>query len=155
MVGNHDTAPIWRLAEGWHGTAAGAARALYLAQRLMPRAELRGRLAGWIAADRRHLCQAMFADLFVGPARRVSIFFSDLFGLREIYNRPGLVDAENWTLRLPSTFLADHARRVAAGDAPNMPFALAFGSLHRAGDEPAVAAAARRLLAAARPLTPT
>jgi 4-alpha-glucanotransferase len=154
MVGNHDTAPIWRLAESWHGTAAGAARALYLAQRLMPRAELRGRLAGWIAADRRHLCQAMFADLFVGPARRVSIFFADLFGLREIYNRPGLVDAENWTLRLPSSFLADHAARVASGDAPNIPFALALGSLHRAVKEPNVAAAARRLLAEARRLTP-
>ncbi|HZL18231.1 MAG TPA: 4-alpha-glucanotransferase [Polyangia bacterium] len=154
MVGNHDTAPIWRLAEGWQGTPAGAARAAYLAERLMPRAELRGRLARWIAADHRHLCQAMFADLFVGPARRVSIFFADLFGLREIYNRPGLVDPENWSLRLPSSFLADHARRVAAGDAPNLPFALAFGALHRAADDAPVASAAWRLLAAARELTP-
>ncbi len=154
MVGNHDTPPIWRLAEGWQGTALGQARARYLAQRLMPRAELRGRLAGWIAADRRHLCQAMFADLFVGPARRVSIFFADLFGLRAIYNRPGLVNAENWTLRLPSSFLAEHAARVATGDAPNIPFALAFGALNRAVGEPAVAAAARRLLAEARRLTP-
>jgi 4-alpha-glucanotransferase len=154
MLGNHDTAPIWRLAEGWHGTAVGATRALYLAQRLMPRPELRGRLASWIAADRRHLCQAMFADLFVGPARRVSIFFADLFGLREIYNRPGLVDPENWTLRLPSTFLTDHAARVATGDAPNIPFALAFGSLSRAVKGPNVAAAARRLLVEARRLTP-
>jgi 4-alpha-glucanotransferase len=154
MVGNHDTPPIRRLAEGWHGTAAGAARALYLAQRLMPRAELRSRLAGWIAADHRHLCQAMFADLFAGPARRVSIFFADLFGLREIYNRPGLVDAENWTLRLPSSFLADHAARVATGDAPNIPFALALGSLNRAAGRPSAAAAARSLLAEARRLTP-
>jgi 4-alpha-glucanotransferase len=154
MVGNHDTAPIWLLAEGWHGTAVGAARARYLAERLMPRVELRGQLARWIAADHRHLCQAMFADLFVGPARRVSIFFADLFGLREIYNRPGLVDARNWTLRLPSSFLADHAGRVATGDAPNLPFALALGSLHRAAGDAAVASVARRLLAAARALTP-
>jgi 4-alpha-glucanotransferase len=154
MVGNHDTAPIWRLAEGWHGTAVGAARALYLAQRLMPRADLRGRLAHWIASDRRHLCQAMFADLFVGPARRVSIFFADLFGLREIYNRPGLVDPENWSLRLPSSFLTDHAARVATGDAPNIPFALAFGALSRAVAEPGLASAAQRLLAEARKLTP-
>lgn len=154
MVGNHDTPPIWRLAEGWHGTAAGAARARYLAERLMPRAELRDDLARWIAADRRHLCQAMFADLFVGPARRVSIFFADLFGLREIYNRPGLVDAENWTLRLPTTFLADQARRVAGGDAPNLPFALALGSLGRAASDAAVAGVTRRLMLAARALTP-
>jgi hypothetical protein len=87
MVGNHDTRPVWLLAETWHGTAAGAERALYLAERLMPEPALRPRLARWIAGDPRHLCQAMFADLFAGRARRVSVFCSDLFGLREVYDR--------------------------------------------------------------------
>jgi 4-alpha-glucanotransferase len=126
MVGNHDTRPIWLLAAGWHETAAGAARAAYLAERLMPEDALRPRLARWIAADPRHLCQAMFADLFAGPARRVSIFFADLFGLREIYNRPGIVDPANWTLRLPSDFAARYGERVARGEACDLPLALAL-----------------------------
>jgi 4-alpha-glucanotransferase len=155
MVGNHDTAPIWLLADAWHGTAAGAARALYLSERLMPVAALRGRLARWIAADSRHLCLAMFADLFVGPARRVSVFFADLFGLKEIYNRPGLVDETNWTLRLPSAFLQDYRRRVAVGTALNVPLALVLALLSRAEKMGSAAAPlARRLMAAAKAFTP-
>jgi 4-alpha-glucanotransferase len=137
MVGNHDTPPIWLLAAGWHGTAAGAARAGYLAERLMPDGPLRPRLARWIAADPRHLCQAMFADLFAAPARRVSIFFADLFGVQEVYNRPGVVDASNWTLRLPSDFAARYQQRVARGEACDLPLALAL-ALRARGLDPAV-----------------
>jgi 4-alpha-glucanotransferase len=154
MVGNHDTPPIWLLADAWQGTAAGAARALYLSERLTPRPTLRSRLARWIAADRRHLCLAMFSDLFVGPARRVSVFFADLFGCRSIYNRPGLVDQANWTLRLPSSFSADYTRRVATGEALNVPLALALALLPRADLDSSVAPLLRRLLAAARYFTP-
>jgi hypothetical protein len=120
MIGNHDTAPVWRLADAWHGTAAGRERALRLAHRLATRADLRPRWARWLASDPRHLCHGMFAELFLGPARRVSVFFADLFGFKEIYNRPGVVDVDNWTLRLPATFEDDYARASRRGEALNV-----------------------------------
>lgn len=127
MVGNHDTPSLWALVERWHGTAAGAERALYLARRLAgaesPRAP---RLARWIQANPRHLAHAALADLFAAPAARVSIFFSDLFGLRQTYNRPGVVDPENWTLRLSSSFLTDYQQRLHDGSAANIPLAMAL-----------------------------
>lgn len=127
MVGNHDTPSLWALVDQWHGTAAGAERALYLSRRLAgaasPRAPL---LARWIQTNPRHLAHAALADLFAAPAARVSIFFSDLFGLRETYNRPGVVDPENWTLRLSSSFLADYRQRLYDGSAANVPLALAL-----------------------------
>jgi len=127
MVGNHDTPSLWALVERWHGTAGGAERALYLARRLAGDASPRvPRLARWIEADARHLAHAALADLFAAPASRVSLFFSDLFGLRETYNRPGVVAAENWTLRLPPSFLGDYLERLREGQAANLPLALAL-----------------------------
>jgi len=166
MVGNHDTRPIWTLAESWHGTAAGAQWASYLAELLVPPsaaatggapapssalAARRSRLARWLSLDARHLCHGMFATLFASRASHVSIFFADLFGLREVYNRPGIVNADNWTLRLPPDWRARHERRLRDLDALNLPLALALALLSLAG-RPAPLMA--ELLAAARAQTP-
>lgn len=165
MVGNHDTAPVWALAESWQGSALAAERAAHLAQRLMPgAAQPRARLAQWLAADARHLCQGMFAELFAGRARRVSVFFADLFGARETYNRPGVVSPDNWTLRLPPDFEALYRERVARAAAMNVPLAVALACAAAVGRSDAgagapevgeLAAVGRRLLAAARTLGPS
>ncbi|HVV49999.1 MAG TPA: 4-alpha-glucanotransferase [Polyangia bacterium] len=131
MVGNHDTRPVWLLAEEWHGTAVGTERAAYLAERLMPRSELRPDLARWLAADPRHLCHGMFAELFASRARRVSVFFADLVGSKETYNRPGVVSPENWTLRLSSDFESLYGARREAGAAFDLPLALALAAVSR------------------------
>jgi 4-alpha-glucanotransferase len=136
MIGNHDTPPIWLLADRWQDTGAGQERALHLARRLMPDPALRPRLARWIAAAPGHLCQAMLAELFVSRARQVSVFFADLFGLREIYNRPGVVDDANWTLRLAPDFEARYRERVARGAALNVPLAVALALRAHDGDHP-------------------
>lgn len=156
MVGNHDTPPLWALVEAWQGSAAWAARALYLAERLTSDGATRPAVARWIAADPRHLCHAMVADLFAAPARRVSMFFPDLFGMKAIYNRPGVVDPDNWTLRLPAGFDDDYRERLQSGRALNLPLALALALAARASEpaDPHLAALGRRLLEAARALSP-
>jgi 4-alpha-glucanotransferase len=150
MVGNHDTPPVWALARQWRGTATEAAWAAHLAQRLMPDAVPRGRLAHWLAADPRHLCQGLFADLFASRAQRVSVFFSDLFGVEQLYNRPGLVSDENWSLRLPPDFPSVYRTRVAAGGAFDVPLALALACAARAPAEPRLRPIGRRLLQSVR-----
>ncbi|MEP6655540.1 MAG: 4-alpha-glucanotransferase [Myxococcales bacterium] len=151
MLGNHDTRPIWLLAESWHGAAAGEQWARYLSERLMPSPTTQARLARWIAADARHLCQAMFAVLFACRVTHVSVFFADLFGMRDTYNRPGIVDADNWTLRLPPQWHAQHQQRLARLEALNVPLSLA---LALAGRGRAGAALVTTLLQAARASTP-
>ena len=163
MVGNHDTRPIWRVADSWHGTAAGTARAEYLARRLMPLPALRERLVRWLDEDAGHLCQGLFAELLASRARHVSVFFADLFGIHDVYNVPGLIDPSNWTLRLPPTFEQDYQRRVKSNAACNVPLVLALALIARAasaGDErlPAgaeLAGTVRRLLDAACRLSPS
>jgi 4-alpha-glucanotransferase len=146
MVGNHDTAPIWVLTRERQGSGAGAAWAAYLAQRLMPVEALRPRLAQWLGAHPHHLCQGMFAELFTSRARRVSVFFADLFGLEDVYNRPGVVSAENWSLRLPPDFAARYHGKVAQGAALDVPLALALACVARAPADPRLREVGRRLL---------
>jgi 4-alpha-glucanotransferase len=119
MIGNHDTPPLAAVLAAWRGTDEPARRAAYLGARL-------GRDPARLAGDERALACALVADLLVGPARQVLIFWVDLFGGREPYNRPGVVDPANWSLRVPADFAAVHAAAVARGDAPDIGRALAW-----------------------------
>ena len=117
MLGNHDTEPIWtrvrRLdVDGWCD---------HLVARLGKGAIDRGAAH----ADARSLVQPMFVDLLACDAGNVAVFFADLFGQTEIYNTPGVVSADNWTLRAPRDFAQIHAQRAARGHALDVPSALA------------------------------
>jgi 4-alpha-glucanotransferase len=125
QLGNHDTRPIWAVAEGWVASGAGRAHAEHLATRLLADDEDRAAWTARVAADPAALVQARLAELFVGPARNVTIHFTDLFGAREPYNRPGVVAEENWSLRVPASPRAAFEARLAAGRALDLPRALA------------------------------
>ncbi len=125
MVGTHDTEPIWLVAERWVASGAAHARAAWLASRLVPQERERGKWIARTAASPEALARAQLADLFVGPAEHVLVFFSDLFGLREVYNRPGTISPENWTLRVPPDFESAYARAVDEGCALDLCAALA------------------------------
>jgi 4-alpha-glucanotransferase len=131
MVGTHDTPPIWRVLEGWTHARV-AAWAGYLADRLEPQAAARPAFAAGLAREPRRLAAALFADLFVGPAARVSVFFADLFGMKDVYNAPGTVDPANWTLRVPPDYQHLYAERRARGEALDVPAALAAALRARA-----------------------
>lgn len=124
MVGNHDTPPIWRLARLWQGQEAGRKQAAYLASRLRPEAP--AAFAASLAGDYRKLVHAKVADLFLSPARNVMIFFADLFGQEEIYNMPGTVNDENWTLRVPPDYAARHQSGRRNGEVLNLHATLAL-----------------------------
>jgi len=129
MVGNHDTPPLWRVAQGWQGTSAGEQQAWYLARRLRPHGGAES-LARALMADPHKLVHAKFADLLIGPARQVMVFFTDLLGMEEIYNAPGTVSEDNWSLRVPPDYLERYVADTARGAALNIPciLALALGS---------------------------
>jgi len=135
MLGNHDTRPIWRVAEHWVATGEAKRPAEYLARRLLPRASA-AEAEAWAretAANPRRLAQAAFADLFVGPAQHVHVYFTDLLGSRERYNAPGTVSDANWSLRIPADVARAHAAHVATGDALDVPRALATALRARGG----------------------
>lgn len=125
MLGNHDTPTIWSLADTWARDDP-RPRADYLARRLAPEPERCRALAARLAEDSRWLAQAHFADLFLGPARHAMIFFTDAFGLREPYNRPGIFSESNWSQRLAPGWREEYERRASSLTALNLPLALAL-----------------------------
>jgi hypothetical protein len=129
MLGNHDTKPIWLLLEEWERAGSLPERARYLAERLEPDAERRSAFVARLARDPDLLAQAEFANLLASRARYVMVFFTDLFGLREMYNRPGTVSEENWSLRVPRDYAGAYEGRRAGNQALNLPLALAM-ALH-------------------------
>jgi 4-alpha-glucanotransferase len=56
----------------------------------------------------------------------VMVFFSDLFGLKDIYNMPGVVSDENWSLRLPIDYERRYRDDLAQNRALNLPGILAM-----------------------------
>ena len=126
MIGNHDTEPLLAVIARWQRRGTLAARADYLALRLEPEPARRAAFAAGLLAERGALAQAMFAELFVGPAANVLVFFADLFGERETYNTPGLVSDRNWSMRVPQAFRAAYEERRARGEALDVPRALAL-----------------------------
>jgi 4-alpha-glucanotransferase len=126
MVGTHDTPTIWRLAEAWQRDGRAEAHARRLAERLEPVERERSALTEALARDPDRLAEAFLAELFTTRARHVMIFFSDVFGLREIYNAPGTVSDENWSLRLPTSWRHDYDERRAQGRALDVARALAL-----------------------------
>ncbi|MCB1904587.1 MAG: 4-alpha-glucanotransferase [Gammaproteobacteria bacterium] len=133
MVGNHDTQPIWRLARHWEQTGENLRQAEYLARRLQPAGDVES-LVRELSADRRKLVHAKFADLFISPARHVMIFFADLLGLEEVYNTPGTVNEENWSLRVPPDYAQSYAAACRRGDALNLPWVLALALKQRGAE---------------------
>lgn len=118
MLGNHDTAPIFALIAGWTPIVREAwARHLAARLRLAEPAHL---------ASPGFLASAMLAELFISPAENVSVFFADLFGYHDRFNKPGVVSDENWCLRLPHDFDRVHRDRLATGAALDIRLALAL-----------------------------
>ncbi|HSM51503.1 MAG TPA: 4-alpha-glucanotransferase [Thermoanaerobaculia bacterium] len=125
MVGTHDTPPLRQVAERWSGSER-RRQADYLATRLIPETAARDAWAAGAAADLPSLFEAKLAELFVGPARQVIVYFTDLFGETESYNVPGTVSEANWSLRLPSDVEGHYRARLAGRRAAALPRLLAL-----------------------------
>lgn len=128
LFGNHDTVPLWGLLPRWRREGELERRARYLARLLRPDvgADHQERLARELLSDVGLFAQACLAELFCSPARSVLVYFTDLLGFTEPYNRPGGVTPENWSLRIPGDFRRVHRERAGEGRALDLPGALAM-----------------------------
>lgn len=127
MPGTHDTPPLRRVVAGWLGTPEAERRAAHLGARLRTDADV-------LARDPGALTEALIAELFLGPARNVLLFWVDLFGGTDIYNRPGVISPDNWTLRVPADFERAYRGAVARREAPSLPRALSLALRARGAD---------------------
>lgn len=113
MLGTHDTATIWELADQWCQSETGKRWAGYLLSLAVPPITpvAREQQERQIANSPAELIHTLFSAMLTCQARHLSVFFPDLFGLTERYNTPGLVSDNNWNLRLPGNFEELYADR--------------------------------------------
>lgn len=133
MFGNHDTPPVWHLLDQWRAQGRLEARAAHAAVLLEPSGDAREAFRRRLVAEPGLMAHAEFAQVFASPARSASVFFADLFGLTDVYNRPGTVGPENWSLRLGHDWQERYAERLREDRALNVPLALWLGLRTRAG----------------------
>ena len=102
-----------------------------------------GAAAHVVAEGRDAKADAVMADALARRAQYFFVFFADLFGMREVYNTPGTVSPENWSIRVHSAYRGVHADRARSLRALHLPTALAMAL--RARGEAKHAALAERL----------
>ena len=135
-TGSHDNEPLLVWAQQQKQTAAIKPQANHLTQTLAPNDNLISRffLRQKLKHDPQALVQAKFAELFASPAKSLQIFFADFFGMTDSYNRPGVNDPTNWTLRIPQNFEDFYYDQLAKGKGLNLPDALKT-ALHARGED--------------------
>jgi 4-alpha-glucanotransferase len=117
MMGNHDTPPIWMLAGDWCDGGRGHDWGEYLADRLVVPAADRAEFVRRVASDPGELVHSLFSAILASDAQHVSVFFTDLLGMTDFYNSPGVVNDTNWTLRVPPDFAVQYEKKCREGRA--------------------------------------
>jgi 4-alpha-glucanotransferase len=134
MLGNHDTPPIWWLAENWCANGEARDRATDLASRLIPEQDQRPAWIEQCVSDPGMLVHALFADMLHSKARNIMVFVSDMLGVTERYNTPGTISDDNWSLRVPPDFEEFYLRRIVENKALSLPFAMLLALRARPGE---------------------
>lgn len=104
MLSTHDTPSIWQWTEERKRSRWYSDWVELMVQTLEPKQTLKPELARRLEADTGLFIHAMWAMALLSKASNFLIFFTDLFGIRGQYNRPGTVSERNWSMRVPSQF---------------------------------------------------
>lgn len=104
MVGTHDNQPILMWADSLINSHEGYLHAKNLVEDLYSYEENKDDIIVRLTTDAKFLAQTKLVELFASQAENIQIFFTDYFGIKDIYNRPGTSGDKNWSLRLPNNF---------------------------------------------------
>lgn len=126
MVGTHDNTPISMWADKVINTHEGYLHAKNLVEDLFPDAKNVDDLIHQLNTDSKFLTQTKLTELFACEAQNVQIFFTDYFGIKDVYNRPGTSGDENWSLRLPNNFEEVFCNNIKSNTALNLTVALKY-----------------------------
>ena len=136
MTGTHDNEPILSWVDGRFKKHETNPHAINLAEDLEPNPDHRDLFRHGLVENPKRFLAAKLAELFASPAANVQVFFTDLFGIRTPYNKPGENWEGNWLLRLPNDFEGAYNQALKNEEALNLPEALAMAMHARGMDGP-------------------
>lgn len=102
MVGTHDNEPISFWAKSMINTEVGYFHVKNLVEDLYAEVENKDNLIWDLTHDAEFLKKVKLSEIFASKAKNIQIFFTDFFGIDDVYNKPGTSGDENWSLRLPN-----------------------------------------------------
>lgn len=124
MAGTHDNQPVSMWAEKLINTHIGYLHAKNLVDDVYPYADNKDDLIVKLTNDADFLAQTKLVELFASEAENIQVFFTDYFGIKDVYNRPGTSGDENWSLRLPNNFEEVFCDNIKSKKALNLALAL-------------------------------
>ena len=106
MVGTHDNEPILTWAKKMVNTEDGKLHAQNLTEDLWPDANdiCKSAVCEKLFPDHYFLASTKLVEIFASKAKNIQIFFTDFFGIEDVYNKPGTSGDQNWSLRIPNNF---------------------------------------------------
>ena len=134
MVGTHDNEPIRMWASQMVNTDKMHPHVRNLMEDLYREFDNQDEIRHKLYTDEKFLAFSKLVEIFASPAQNLQIFFTDFFGINEVYNKPGTSGDPNWTLRLPDNFEEFYKEKVQSGDALNLPLALIYAIKARGRD---------------------
>ena len=127
MVGTHDNEPISMWADEMINTHEGYLNVVNLVDDMY--SELQGKerddLIVKLTTEAKALMNVKLAEIFASKAENIQVFFTDFFGIKDTYNKPGTSGDSNWSLRLPDNFEEVYLNNISEkGLALNLPLIL-------------------------------
>lgn len=124
MVGTHDNQPISMWADKLINTHEGYLHAKNLVEDVYGYEQNKDDLIVRLTTDADFLAQTKMTELFACEAENIQIFFTDYFGIKDVYNCPGTSGDKNWSLRLPNNFKDIFCEHLKCNKALNLPLIL-------------------------------
>lgn len=127
MVGTHDNEPVSKWADEMVNTHIGYLHVLNLVDDMFSELDGKDRddLIVKLTTDAKVLMNVKLAEIFASKSENIQVFFTDFFGIKEAYNKPGTSGDKNWSLRVPDNFEEVYCQNLQdCGLAMNLPLVL-------------------------------
>ena len=136
MVGTHDNEPIELWAKALVNTPESYPHAKNLVADLFAELDEQAKndTIVRLTTDADFLRQTKLVELFASRAENVQVFFTDLLGLADVYNRPGTSGDKNWSLRMPNNFEEFYQEQLRRGKGLNLPLVLKLAIVARGSE---------------------
>ena len=123
MVGTHDNEPIAMWANKMINTEESYMHAQNLAEDLLPKERefQKNDMIVKLTTDANYLRKVKLYEIFASKAENIQLFFTDFFGIYDVYNKPGTSGDGNWSLRLPDDFEDFYFEQLKQDKGVNLP----------------------------------
>ena len=126
MVGTHDNEPIRMWASKLVNTEKANPYIKNLIEDLCSEFGNKDEMWHKMYTDDKFFGFMKLVECFASRSENIQIFFTDFFGINEVYNTPGTSGDPNWTLRLNNNFVDFYKEKLSSHEALNLPLAMIY-----------------------------